>query len=397
MVPPEAPPQTVEELARSFDPNDHAMRADCAAVYGRLRTTCPVFHSDRWGGFWVASRYEDVYEVGRDVERFASAPGVMVPPVGHGRPLLPMESDPPEHLAYRELLLPRFAPAAVAEHEADVRTLARSLVGGIADRGRADLYETLAKPLPMLMITRLLGIERDEAFWEWTDTLMYGRVHGIGADEVAAAAGALYGFLADVIEQRHREKGDDLVSLLLGGTVDGRPYREDEILDLCFFLLIAGLENTGFGIRAALRHLAVRPDQRAAVLADPALIHNVVEQSLRLYTPVTSLARTATRDCEVAGQAIGAGERILLLFGSANRDPAVFEGADAFHLDRRDGRHVAFGIGPHRCVGSHLARLEMRVAVEELLRRIPDYALAPGPDPGWYAAGPLEIVWEPGR
>ena len=381
--------------AAAFDHNDHAMRARCAEAYAELREACPVFHSEAWGGFWVASRHEDVYEVGRDVERFASGPGVMLPPVGHGRPLLPMEADPPEHPEYRRLLLPRFAPNAVAGMEDDVRALARGLVEGIAGRGEADLYETLCKPLPMLLITSLLGVERDESFWAWTDTLIYGRVDGTPQAEILAAADSLYAFLAEQVADRRARPGrDDLISLLLAGDVEGRPYREDEILDLCFFLLIAGLENTAFGIRATLRHLAVEPSVRSAVLADPSLVHNLVEQSLRLYSPVTALCRTATRDTEVNGQTISAGERVLLLFGSANRDPAVFPGADEFHLDRRDGRHVAFGIGPHRCVGSNLARLEMRVAVEETLRLIPDFALAPGPDPGWYAAGRLDIVWD---
>jgi cytochrome P450 len=276
-----------------------------------------------------------------------------------------------------------------------VRDLARGLVEGIAGRGEADLYETLCKPLPMLLITSLLGIERDEAFWAWTDTLIYGRVDGTDADEIRAAADGLYGFLASQIaDRRANHGGEDLISLLLRGDVEGRPYREDEILDLCFFLLIAGLENTAFGIRATLRHLAVEPAHRAAVLADPALVHNLVEQSLRLYAPVTALCRTATRTTEVAGRTIAEGERVLLLFGSANRDPAVFPDPDSFHLDRRDGRHVAFGIGPHRCVGSNLARLELRVAVEELLRLIPDFRLADGPDPGWYDATSLNIVWD---
>ncbi len=371
------------------------MRARCAEAYAELRTGCPVFHTEAWGGFWVASRYEDVYEVGRDVARFASGPGAMLPPVGHGRPLLPMDADPPEHPEYRRLLLPRFAPAAVAGMEADVRDLARGLVDEIAGRGEADLYETLCKPLPMLLITRLLGIERDETFWAWTDTLIYGRVDGTSPEEIRAAADGLYGFLEGQVADRRRRPGrDDLISLLLQGDVEGRPYREDEILDLCFFLLIAGLENTAFGIRATLRHLAVEPGDRAAVLADPGLVHNLVEQSLRLYSPVTGLCRTATSDTVVAGQSIAAGERVLLLFGSANRDPAVFPDADEFHLDRRDGRHVAFGIGPHRCVGSNLARLEMRVAVEELLRRIPQFQLS-GADPGWYDATRLDIVWDP--
>jgi cytochrome P450 len=382
------------ELAAAFDHNDHAMREGCGEIYAQLRGACPVFHSEQWGGFWVASRHEDVYEVGRDTERFVSAPGVMIPPIGHGRPLPPMEADAPEHRAFRELLLPRFAPAAVAELEGDVRALATELLDAVVADGQADLYEVLAKPLPMLVITRLLGIERDDLFWEWVDTLMYGRVKAASPDTILEAAESLYAFLGARLDERRAERADDLLSLLLDGSVEGRPFTDDEILDLAFFLVIAGLENTAFGIRASLRHLAVHPEHRSAVLAEPALVHNFVEQSLRLYAPVTGLCRTATRDAEVGGSQIRAGERILLLFGSANRDEAVFEDADAFHLDRRDGRHLAFGIGPHRCAGSHLARLEMRVAVEEVLRRIPDFRLAPGPDPGWYVAGPLEVVWD---
>jgi cytochrome P450 len=385
------------QLAAGFDHNDHAMRRQCAEVYATLRGNCPVFHSDQWGGFWVASRYEDVYEVARDPERFASGEGVLVPPMGHGRPLFPMEADGPEHASYRRLLLPSFAPALVAKMEADVRPLARSLVDGVVAAGEADLYETLAKPLPMLMITLLLGIEHDELFWEATDTLMYGRLSGARETEVLQAARDLYAFMGREIERRRHTPTDDLISLLMTGDVDGRPYTDDEVLDLCAFMLIAGLENTAFGIRATLRHLAVHPEHLSAVVADPAAVTNLVEQSLRLYTPVTALARTATCDTEVAGETIRAGERVLLLFGSANRDAAVFDDPDEFHLDRRDGRHLAFGIGPHRCIGSHLARLEVRIAVEEFIRRVPAFELAPGPDPGWYQAGPLHVVWDPAK
>ena len=209
-------------------------------------------------------------------------------------------------LAYRELLLPRFAPAAVARLESDVREFAASLVDGVASAGRADLYETLAKPLPLLMITRLLGIERDDLFWEWVELLMYGRVEGVDPETIVATAEALYDFLADQLEQRRAAPGDDLLSLLLEGDVNGRPYTQDEILDLAFFLVIAGIENTAFSIRATLRHLAVHPDDRAALAADPGLINNVVEQSLRLYAPVTGLSRTAACDTSLGGQRSGA-------------------------------------------------------------------------------------------
>ena len=356
------------------------MRARCAEAYAELRDHCPVSHSEAWGGFWVASRYEDVYEVGRDVERFASGPGVMLPPVGHGRPLLPMDSDPPEHPEYKRLLLPRFAPAAVAGMEQDVRDLARGLVEGIAGRGEADLYETLCKPLPMLLITSLLGIERDEAFWAWTDTLIYGRVDGTDADEIRAAADWLYGFLAaQIADRRANPGGEDLISLLLRGDVEGRPYREDEILDLCFFLLIAGLENTAFGIRATLRHLAVEPAHRAAVLADPALVHNLVEQSLRLYAPVTALCRTATRTTEVAGpdDRRGRARAAPVRFGKPRSGRVPGPRQLPSRSPGRPARGLRDRAAPLR--RSNLARLELRVAVEELLRLIPDFRLADGP------------------
>ncbi len=237
------------------------------------------------------------------------------------------------------------------------------------------------------MITLLLGIEHDELFWEATDTLMYGRLSGAARGRDPAGRRDLYAFMEREIERRRAAPGDDLISLLMTGDVDGRPYTRGRGPRPVRFMLIAGLENTAFGIRATLRHLAVHPEHLAAVVADPAAVTNLVEQSLRLYAPVTALARTATCDTEVAGQTIHAGERILLLFGSANRDAAVFDDPDEFHLDRRDGRHLAFGIGPHRCIGSHLARLEVRIAVEEFIRRVPSFRLAPGPDPGWYQAG----------
>ena len=279
--------------------------------------------------------------------------------------------------------------------ETDVRALAVSLVDQVVADGQADLYEMLGKPLPLLMITLLLGIETDDMFWKATDTLMYGRLSDVGEAAILQAADDLYAFMDRQIE-RCRGRARRRPHLADADRRRRRSVRtaDDEVLDLCCFMLVAGLENTAFGIRATLRHLAVNPDHLAAVVADPALVTNLVEQSLRLYAPVTALARTVTRDTEVAGQSLKAGERILLLFGSANRDGAVFENADGFHLDRRDGRHLAFGIGPHRCIGSHLARLEVRIAVEEFIKRVPDFSLAPGPDPGWYQAGPLNVVWQ---
>ena len=363
------------------------MRARCAEAYAELREHCPVFHSEAWGGFWVASRYEDVYEVGRDVERFASAPGVMLPPVGHGRPLLPMDSDPPEHPEYKRLLLPRFAPAAVAGMEQDVRDLARGLVEDIAGRGEADLYETLCKPLPMLLITRLLGIEQRRGV--------------LGVDRHAHLRP----------RRRHRCGRDPRrrrLALRLPGRADRRPPRDSgpRRPDLAAparrrrgpalprgrdsrpLLLPAHRGPREHGLRdprdappprgrarasrGRARRPGARPQPRRAVAA-PLHARNRALPHGDAHT-------------EVAGPDDRRGRARAAPVRLGEPRPGRVPGRRHFHLDRRDGRHVAFGIGPHRCVGSNLARLEMRVAVEEMLRLIPDFRLADGPDPGWYDA-----------
>lgn len=380
---------------RTFDANSASMRRTCGETYARMHAECPFGRSDRWGGHWIASTFGDIQEITRRRDAFCSAAGVLLPPLHAAPPLLPMESDPPEHDEYRRLLLPLFKPAAIAALEPILRALAQKLVAGFAAAGSADVYGQLAKPLPMHLITNLLGIEQDPEFWEWVDILVYGRLVPQRENDVKEVCEKILDlFRKEICARRASPGAEDVISVLLGGTVEGRPYTDDEILEQCFFLLIAGLENTAFAIRAAILHLAKFPADRKALVANPSALSGFTEECLRFYAPVTGLARTTVHSCEVHGRSVSAGDKILLLFAAANRDPQVFPNPHRFEMQRKGNRHIAFGAGPHRCLGSNLARLEIETAIRELLAVIPDFALV-DPASDWGVAGELHIKWSP--
>jgi cytochrome P450 len=380
-----------------FDHNALETRDRAGPLYAELREHCPVFHSSAWGGFYAATRHETLRLVGRETGTFLSGPGVMIPPIGHGRPLVPMESDGTTHAAYRSILLPHLGPKAVAQLDGVVRGVTGEMLDALVPRGEADLYEEYAKHIPEILIARLLDIEQSPEFWEWTETLIYSRLDASEHHRVEEAAGNLLAFFRDVVAERTARGtgGDDLVSVLIAARRDGRLSSDEEVVDLCFFLLIAGLENTAFGIRAALWHLAAHPADRKLLLADRSLIRPAVEECLRLYPPVTGLGRHVGSASTLDDQPLEPGDRVLLLFGAANRDPAVFEDPDDFRLDRQGNPHLAFGVGAHRCLGSHLARLELRIAIEELLDRIPDYELVEPATTSWHPAEALLASWRP--
>jgi cytochrome P450 len=382
------------EVAADFDHNALSTRARADDLFADMHARCPVFHTQSWGGFWVAATHATLRDVGRDTSTFTSGEGVMIPPLGHGRPLIPMETDGTRHARYREILLPHLGPKAVAKLEPRVRRVARTILEELRPRGAADLYELYCKRLPAKMITVLLDVEDEPEFWEWTELLIYGRF--VAPSDVRRAGDSLYRFFEGVVERRreHGIEGDDLVSVLLRAHGEGRLASNEEVVDLCFFLLIAGLDNTAFAIRAALWHLAAHPADRQAVRENPGLLRGFVEEVLRLYAPVTGLGRSVESAVELEGCPIPEGDRVLLLFAAANRDPALFEDPDAFKVDRQGNPHVSFGVGAHRCLGSNLARLELRIAAGEALEIFPEYQLVSPQTTSWHPAGPLETRWE---
>lgn len=380
-----------------FDPWDPEQRPRRAAQYATLRRQCPIAHTNHDGGYWVATRYQDVFDIAHRPEEFLSAPGVMIPKITRAPRMHPMETDPPRHKALRKLLLPRFTPRAMAEWKPRVRGVVNDLIDEFIEDGRAELTSQLVKPLPLYIICTMMGIEQDiDTFWGWIEDIIYGRFEA-DPSTMDDACDALYAYMTELVAKRRADgSGDDLVSLLLDAHLDDDWMSERDMIGTCFFLLIAGLDNTGFGIRNALRHVAADPDLRDRLAEDGKLVATAIEEVLRLYTPVSGLCRTAKQDAELQGETVPEGERILLLFASANRDETEFPDPDSFRVDRKVNRHIAFGVGIHRCLGSNLARLEIRTALEEVLRRMPDVHLPEGEEPDWFGLEPLPVEFTPG-
>ena len=389
--------EPVKDWATDYDIFDPKYVISPFPIWDELRENCPVAHSERWGGSWMPTSYEDIFNIARDVQHFSSR-NVLVAPAGPppaeagpqvaaafqvGAP--PITSDPPVHTWARRLLLPPFSAKAIERWEPETRELCRSLIAGFIGNGRADAAADYAQQIPPRVIASMLGISKDMAntFTDWVrGFLEFGLTN---ADIRGEAARAILGFLRERIEERKEQPGDNLISYLLESQVDGRPVPEPHVLGTCFLLLVAGIDTTWSSIGSALWHLAQHPEDRARLVNEPELVPVAVEELLRAYSPVT-MARVVAEDVEYAGCKMSAGDRVLMSFPAANRDPDKFPDADKVIIDRAENPHIAFGAGIHRCAGSNLARMEMRVSIEEWLARIPEYRLE-DPDAVTWAGG----------
>ncbi len=378
----------VSDWDTDYDIFDPAYVSDPYPIWDGLRASCPIAHSDRWGGSWLPTRYADISAIAHDVEHFSSAEvGVVSGAAGQEEaPLLPagvppISSDPPVHTWARRLLLPWFSHRAVDRYEPFTRQLCRSLIDGFLDRGRADAAADYAQQIPVRVIASVLGVPGDMAdtFTGWVrDVLEFAH------DDERREAGtrAAVGFFVEQIALRKERPGDDLISELLHAEVDGEAVPEDHVLGTVALTLVAGVDTTWSAIGSALWHLATHPDDRRRLVAEPDLWPTAIEELLRAYSPVT-MARLVTSDVEVGGCPMRAGDKVLLSFPAANRDPEAFPDADRVLLDRQHNRHVAFGVGIHRCAGSNLARMELRVALEEWLARIPEFRVEDPDEVSW--------------
>ncbi len=351
---------------------------------------CPVAHSDLWGGSWMPAEYEDIRQIARDPERFSSRAvevGGPIPRQGGGLFMPPLTSDPPEHRGHRRLLLPYFTSRKIAELEPFVREEARILSEGFAERGEGDAVEDFAQHLTIAVLARLLDVPRDneDRFTDWMIRLVRigpqdQRVRGEAVREI-------FDYFKVLLAERRENPGDDLVSYIATKTeMDGQPLSEKHRLGSCLLILIAGADTTWSAIGASLWHLAKYPEDRKRLVAEPDLMPSAVEEMLRVYAPVT-VARIAKEDVELHGRCIHTGERLVLPFAAANRDPNVFEDPNNVKIDRGKNRHITFGWGAHRCLGAGLAKLELRVSLEEWLRVVPDFHLT----------DPKNITWSGGQ
>ncbi len=364
-------------------------------AYDEIRETCPVAHTDRYQGSWMPTSYEDLRDFAAEIDLFSSDDVLVTPrpeTQTKGKAAYadvkapPISSDPPEHNWTRRLILPIFAPGAVKQYEQGTKDLCNSLIDGFVESGRCDVGTDYAQQIPVRVIATMLGVgtERADEFVGWVrGVLEFGLTDG---DVRIEARTALIGFFKEQVDDRRANpRENDLITEMVQAEVDGEPVPEDIILGVCNLMLVAGIDTTWSAIGSSLWHLAQHPEHRQQLRDDPDVWPLAIEELLRAYSPVT-MARVATRDTEFKGCPIKEGDKIIMAFPAGNRDPEVFENPDEVVLDRERNRHIAFGSGIHRCAGSNLARLELRVALQTFLERIPDFELV-DPDAVTWAGG----------
>ncbi|CAN7461339.1 cytochrome P450 [Bradyrhizobium sp. LjRoot220] len=380
---PEHPPVT--DWVNDFDHTDPRWTEDPFPIWDALRGECPVVHTKRFLGCYLPTTYQAVKEIAYDTEHFSSRRVVVrdVRPEVRRNAAPPITSDPPEHKPAKQLLLPPFTPDAMKKLEPRVRAICNELIDEFIADGKCDAAARYTKHVPVRAIAHMLGIpEGDgELFVKWIHMLLELSIKD--ESKGAQAYQEMTGYFAGHIEHRKAQPTDDLISTLMKARdKDGQPLEDSQVLGSLALLLIAGIDTTWSAIGSSLWHLANTPEDRDRLIAEPELMPSAIEEFLRAYSPVT-MAREVMKETTVSGCPVKPGNMVLLSFPAANRDPAMFPDADKVVIDRKENRHAAFGLGIHRCVGSNLARMEMTVAIEEWLKRIPDFKLDPAGKVTW--------------
>jgi cytochrome P450 len=366
--------------------------ADPYPIQDDLRQRCPIARTERFGGGWLPTRYEDVAAIAYDTERFSSRAIIMsnfrppreLAPVG-GSP--PISSDPPFHHDARKLLLPAFTKNAVTKQEPATRAFCHSLINAFEGRDVVDAAHHYAQHIPMRVIADMLGFPPEDGprFREFVENVLEGV--NLPPEERIARVTKLFDYLVAQVHDHLENPREDLTTYLINAELHGHRLDPSHVVGTMALLLIAGIDTTWSAIGASLWHLARTPEDRRRLVADPRLLPAAMEEFLRAFAPVT-MARLVKQDMHWHGVDMRADDWILLSFPAANRDPAQFDRAGEVVIDREVNRHAAFGLGIHRCVGSHLARMELRVALEVWLERIPEFSLD-DPSAVTWAAGQI--------
>jgi cytochrome P450 len=381
----------VADWATDFSHLEPEWAADPYPIQDDLRERCPIARTERFGGGWLPTRYEDVAAIAYDTERFSSRAIIMsnfrppreLAPIG-GAP--PISSDPPFHHDARKLLLPAFTKTSVGKQEPATRAFCHALIDAFAGQDVVDAARDYAQHIPMRVIADMLGFPAEDGpqFRQFVENTLEGI--NLPPEERIARMSALFDYLVAQVHDHLDNPREDLTTYLLNAELYGRKLEPSHVVGTMTLLLIAGIDTTWSAIGAALWHLAKTPEDRGRLVQDPALLPTAMEEFLRAYAPVT-MARLVKDDMQWRGADMKAEDWILLSFPAANRDAAQFDRASEVVIDREVNRHAAFGLGIHRCVGSHLARMELRVALEVWLERIPDFSLA----------DPAEVEWSTGQ
>lgn len=371
------------------------------ARYDRLREEAPVIRNDFANGHYIVTRYEDILATFQDPETFSSsAVTVFVPEPTYK--WIPEMLDGNEHFQWRRQLGPQFSPKAVERLEEKVRDRAIALIDSIAKRGSCDFMQDFAFQFPSFIFLELMGLPFDhlDRFMKWEHAIL----HPSAADpdelirEREQAMVAVNEYFAEVIADRRARPGDDLISTALAFEIDGEPVGDEDMGSFCLLMFMAGLDTVSATLGISFHHLATHPEDRQRLLDEPDLVPTAIEEFIRAYAIVLP-ARKAMKDTEIAGCPIKAGEMVSLPLNLATRDESAYEDAKAVKIDRSPNNHIGFGAGPHRCLGSHLARRELKIALEEWHKRIPNYRLAAGSAPTESGAqlgpnGGLFLEWD---
>jgi cytochrome P450 len=385
----------VTDWATDFDHTDPVWVADPYPIWDDLRSRCPVAHSDRYGGTWLPVRHKDIAAVAYDTEHFTSrsvvvselrpGPDDLPAPIGLAPPIT---SDPPFHAEARRMLLPAFSPKRIAALEPLTRQLCRDLLDGVAGRGEFDAAVDYAQHIPLRVIIGMLGFPQEDAeiFRRFVHLVLEDVDMSPEERQALMAAGEIDAYMDEQIAEHRAVPRDDLTSFLLEAELGAQKLPQEHVRGTMLLLMIAGIDTTWSAIGASLWHLAAHSTDRRRLVSEPDLMDTAVEEFLRAYAPVT-MARLVAKDMELDGRTLHEGDWLLLPFPSGNRDPEVFPRADEVVLDRADNRHAAFGLGIHRCLGSNLARMEVRVALEEWMARYPEFELV----------DPASVTWSSGQ
>ena len=396
-----SPPDPGGEIPNFFSPE---VQACPHATYRRMVDEAPVLRMAGTNAP-VISRYEDVMFCLRHPEIFSSDMADQMS-LGTDRPMIPQQIDPPAQTRYRKILDPRFSRKRMLEIEPAVRASANELMDEFADSGECDFSQQYAVPLPCQAFLHLFGLPISDLseLIKLKDGIIRPQIQAsdpFDQEEVGAirdAAGKrIYGYFEDLINLRETSPREDLMTYLMKVELDGDKLTQNDILDISYLFILAGLDTVTATLSCSVAYLAANPGQRETLIQAPNSLEGAIEELLRWESPVSAVPRLVKQDVEIAGTRIEKGEMVMLLLGAANIDPAEFENADQVAFDRSRNRHIAFGGGPHRCLGSHLARMELRVGLEEWHRRVPSYRIREGAElvysPGIREIPNLPLVW----
>jgi cytochrome P450 len=380
----------VSDWMNDFDHADPYYNEHTWSIWSEMREQCPVAHSERYGGAWLPVTHAAVTEIAYDTETFSNRGPLVVrglgamdlAEMGDAVNLTPLTSDPPNHTAARQPVLPFFSPKRINLMEDEIRADCIQLLDEIGDAEHIDGAGQYAQHIPTIVTCRILGfpIEDADQLRKWTKD-GFENIN-IPPQERIARFLEQQQYFDRMIEEHRAEPREDMTTFLINATYRGEPFSHDRIRHNMSLLMVAGIDTTWSSIGSSLWHLGTHPDHLERLVREPELWPNAVEEFLRVYAPVT-MARKATRDVEFHGCPIKKNDWVLLPFPSANVDPTVWDRPEEVVLDRQENRHYAFGLGVHRCLGSNLARVEMRVALEEFVRRFPRFELVESAEVGW--------------